>query len=450
MQLKYILFGAGEVGIRAYKVLGSEMIECFADNYKYGTEIYDKQVISFNEMINKSNEFQIMVASDNYTDIFEKQLIDAGVTDYIFFTKRNMGRMNEVLPKYNYLYNTQFMNYTDILLNYQIQDYKRIAIYGVNKYLNYLLLEIAILSDINYVVSIIDPEINENRVFDIPVAGLEDVSSGIDCLIINKKRTECGIRDEIDNENFDVIDIYDIDKFIFYNRHPQLQRFKNIHNGKRAFIIGNGPSLTMEDLNVLYVNNEICFGLNKIHKIFHQTTWRPTYVCMTDARVINACEDRLEEIAKESIVFMADRYCYSKADKKENVQYVHLKSEYFKPNLPGFSDDIVNGVYWGATVTYDLGLQVAAYMGIKEIYLIGIDHNNVGSVIDPGNHFIPDYFEDDEAGIYKNVVADFDAMDLAYEKAERYSREHGFRIYNATRRGKLEVFERVNFDSLFY
>lgn len=171
---------------------------------------------------------------------------------------------------------------------------------------------------------------------------------------------------------------------------------------------------------------------------------------MTDARVINACEDRLEEIAKESIVFMADRYCYSKADKKENVQYVHLKSEYFKPNLPGFSDDIVNGVYWGATVTYDLGLQVAAYMGIKEIYLIGIDHNNVGSVIDPGNHFIPDYFEDDEAGIYKNVVADFGAMDLAYEKAERYSREHGFRIYNATRGGKLEVFERVNFDSLFY
>lgn len=430
------------------------MIECFADNYKYGTEIYNKKVISFNEMIRMSDQFQIMIASDNYTDVFEKQLIDAGVANYIFFTKRNTGRMNEVLPKYNYLYNTQFMNYTDILLNYQIQDYKKIAIYGVNKYLNYLLLEIAILSDINYVVSIIDPEVHEKKVFDIPVAGLKSIGSksigsGIDCLIINKKRTECGIRDEIVDKNFDVIDIYDIDKFIFYNRHPQLQRFKNIHKGKRAFIIGNGPSLTMEDLNVLYVNNEICFGLNKIHKIFNQTAWRPTYICMTDARVINACEDRLEEIAEESIVFMADRYCYSKADKKENVQYVHLKSEYFKPNLPGFSDDIVNGVYWGATVTYDLGLQVAAYMGIKEIYLIGIDHNNVGSVIDPGNHFIPDYFENDEAGIYKNVVADFDAMDLAYEKAERYSREHGFRIYNATRGGKLEVFERVNLDLLF-
>lgn len=37
----------------------------------------------------------------------------------------------------------------------------------------------------------------------------------------------------------------------------------------------------------------------------------------------------------------------------------------------------------------------------------------------------------------------------AYEAAELYSREYGFRIYNATRGGCLEVFERVNFDSLW-
>jgi hypothetical protein len=36
-----------------------------------------------------------------------------------------------------------------------------------------------------------------------------------------------------------------------------------------------------------------------------------------------------------------------------------------------------------------------------------------------------------------------------YAYAERYSRDHGFRIYNATRGGELEVFERVDFDGLF-
>lgn len=39
-------------------------------------------------------------------------------------------------------------------------------------------------------------------------------------------------------------------------------------------------------------------------------------------------------------------------------------------------------------------------------------------------------------------------LDLAYEYADKYSRDHGFRIYNATRGGFLEKFERVSFDEV--
>ena len=105
--------------------------------------------------------------------------------------------------------------------------------------------------------------------------------------------------------------------------------------------------------------------------------------------------------------------------------------------------------FLGYTVTYDLALQIAAYMGFAEIYLIGIDHSNVGAVTDSRNHFISDYFSSEEFNIYKNVTANFRAMNLAYQKAELYSRTHGFRIYNATRGGKLEVFDRVDLDDLF-
>ena len=94
-------------------------------------------------------------------------------------------------------------------------------------------------------------------------------------------------------------------------------------------------------------------------------------------------------------------------------------------------------------------LQIAAYMGFEEIYLLGMDHYNVGSVVDPRNHFSSDYFSDEEKAIYEGVAADFDSMNLAYQKAETYSRKHGFRIYNATRGGRLEAFERVDFDGLF-
>ena len=47
-----------------------------------------------------------------------------------------------------------------------------------------------------------------------------------------------------------------------------------------------------------------------------------------------------------------------------------------------------------------------------------------------------------------NVVASIWRMDIVYEYAEKYSREHGFRIFNATRGGFLEKFERVNLDDV--
>ena len=36
-----------------------------------------------------------------------------------------------------------------------------------------------------------------------------------------------------------------------------------------------------------------------------------------------------------------------------------------------------------------------------------------------------------------------------YECANRFAQEHGVKIYNATRGGYLEVFERINFESVF-
>lgn len=42
-----------------------------------------------------------------------------------------------------------------------------------------------------------------------------------------------------------------------------------------------------------------------------------------------------------------------------------------------------------------------------------------------------------------------DRMILAYESAKKYVDSHNISIYNATRGGMLEVFERVDFDSLF-
>ena len=96
---------------------------------------------------------------------------------------------------------------------------------------------------------------------------------------------------------------------------------------------------------------------------------------------------------------------------------------------------------------------MAAYLGAKEIYLLGVDHSYSDNSIAEENHFIKNYYTDDEKEkyreMYKSATFEIEKATKAYEAAEVYLRKHGFRIYNATRGGKLEVFERIDFDRLF-
>ena len=55
----------------------------------------------------------------------------------------------------------------------------------------------------------------------------------------------------------------------------KLRKLKNIHKNNRAFILGNGPSLCVEDLNK--IKDDITFPANKIYLAFDETSFRPKY-----------------------------------------------------------------------------------------------------------------------------------------------------------------------------
>lgn len=80
-------------------------------------------------------------------------------------------------------------------------------------------------------------------------------------------------------------------------------------------------------------------------------------------------------------------------------------------------------------------------MGFKEIYLLGVDFTGADEHGGKYNHF---YSEKELTS-----VSYTDQVKNSYEKAKKYADEHGIKIYNATRGGKLEIFPRVDFDSLF-
>lgn len=231
-----------------------------------------------------------------------------------------------------------------------------------------------------------------------------------------------------------------------------LAEFKNKYIGKRCFIIGNGPSLQMQDLEVLKERNEYSFGANRIYVSFEDTSWRPTFYCIQDGEMIKEYHDEIEKLPIK-YKFVSDYACRRLSDKPFKTAYMfHLDAQRFYPYYPSFSTDISTGVAEGFTVTY-AEIQLAAYMGFTSIYLLGVDCNygkvldSNGKVLDTGSK---DYFSDKYIlpNENRNLPQLFNSIQ-AYKKAEIYSRRNGFRIFNATRGGALEIFERKNFDELF-
>lgn len=111
----------------------------------------------------------------------------------------------------------------------------------------------------------------------------------------------------------------------------------------------------------------------------------------------------------------------------------------------GFSMQPEKLIYNGRTVTY-VCLQLAVYMGFREIYLLGVDFNYAADIYAASNHF--EGYHNHYKEIRLNAVYP-GKMLLSYEKAKQVCSRSGIKIYNSTRGGMLEVFERKSFDELF-
>ncbi len=238
-------------------------------------------------------------------------------------------------------------------------------------------------------------------------------------------------------------------KHFEWTRHGRkLAKLKNTNINNRCFVIGNGPSLRPEDLTTLFNNNIPCFASNNIFKIFDKTVWRPTYYVCEDILVL---EDLHKKISQTNFdfKFIPINYKWYNDIKISNAHYF-LQS--FEKNIE-LSDNIPHSIVCKSTVT-TTAIQLAAYMGYTEIYLLGVDHSyrttrdNAGNIIvDPT---ATDYFDNNYAETMKKKdIPNTEATTQSYIDAKNQLDKRGVTVYNATRGGKLEVFPRIDFDTLF-
>lgn len=238
----------------------------------------------------------------------------------------------------------------------------------------------------------------------------------------------------------------------------RLRPFKNAHHSERCFIIGNGPSLNQTDLTRLA--DEITFGVNGIFYKTDEVGFVPTYYAVEDPAFMRDNLARINTYRPARYRFFPARYYHDLTDHHETAFFEYNRGFYLEnsPNygIPRFSTDAAQRLYSGMSITY-INMQLAFYMGFREVFLIGVDFSYVippsakieGTLItsteaDP-NHFHPDYF-----GAGKQWHdPQLDRVGRAFQLADNVFRWHNRQIFNATIGGELEIFQRVRYDDLF-
>lgn len=235
-------------------------------------------------------------------------------------------------------------------------------------------------------------------------------------------------------------------KYTFYCL--SLKKYRNIHNNDSCFVIGNGPSLSPEDLKVLCNNNISSFAANRIYKMFDNTNWRPTYYVCTDYLLIRDFLDEANAIPAKRKFTSLHNHFYCGINLENCTYFNYLYPQQF--NEKSFNGDACDGMYWLGTVTNCM-IQLAIHMGFKNIYLIGIDHNFDRYIDENGNEVIDEtvknYFCDQyDNDIINEVHRDLGQSTKGYYWISNYAKENGINIKNVSRQTKLTVFPRVTFE----
>jgi len=222
-----------------------------------------------------------------------------------------------------------------------------------------------------------------------------------------------------------------------------LTQLKDSQRGKRAFILGNGPSLARIDISKL--RNEKTFGMNRVLLAFLDWGFSTSYfVCVNDLVI--------EQSAREITALQMPKFLSwrSRHFIKPDSQTIFLNSTYERP---AFARDARGRLWEGATVTY-IALQLAFHMGFDPVILIGVDHTFYSkgrpntTIISDGedlDHFDPRYFGQG----FRWQLPDLEASERAFHLARSAYEQDGRQVLDATVGGHLAVFPKVEYNSLF-
>lgn len=241
-------------------------------------------------------------------------------------------------------------------------------------------------------------------------------------------------------------------------------KFKNIHKGERCFVLCTGPSVNLLDLKKLKKEYSIAVSNFYMHKDYDIVM--PNYYCLpsftySDLFTREFGKKHLEKIEKEA---GDTQFFYSTTEKEIIDQYEIYKGKrinylYFSPFGYEYEEVDLTLKTMSVQSVPIMCLELAIYMGFSEIYLIGTEHGELTT--NKYNYFYDR--KDNVIGYVDNSVDKDGNLIGAYERFlpciyrlwEQYkimkeiAERKKIKIYNATVGGQLDIFERIDYNTLF-
>ncbi len=245
---------------------------------------------------------------------------------------------------------------------------------------------------------------------------------------------------------------------------------KDIHKGKRCFILGSGPSIKKENLKPL--KNEIVFALNNfyVHEDFAEIMsgdvpkyymTAPIHPPQSEDEWKRWFEDMESHMPKNTkmlfglnaydgnIKTIFDKY---KIFENHKISWYFAGVNYEDENFSKNAMDITKPIYTAEAVSV-YALLLAIYMGFDEIYLLGMDHD----------YFL--YEDESQMRMYEKAVHQQNEFERTFGdtfyikeflrqyniflKYKAFADHSTSKIFNASNGGILKLFLKVKLEDLF-
>lgn len=260
----------------------------------------------------------------------------------------------------------------------------------------------------------------------------------------------------------------------FKNEIAGNEKFYNIHEGKRCFIIANGPSA--KDLDFSLFRNEITFTVNQMVRTPKFKELKSNYHLWAD-RIFFEIDEKnsedlemletiqavnrlspLTEVFYESMAKpMIEKYKLKETSNVNYFQVLEISNRHMERSLIDFTQPVPN-----YPTVVDHAILLAVYMGIKEIYLLGCDCTSIINIMmnkmqQSHNSLYAFEMTENTAKRLERYSQQRDMIEelssqlevfRSYQALDLYCKHNGVTLKNATNGGLLDCIERVDLKDL--